>query len=161
MVGKYKIITLCGSTRFKDEFMEAQKRLTLEGNNVISVRLFGHSSNNYRHPTRKGVNHPSPAVYSNLIHKWLLHLFRTTSTQLDTTDSHFNTAVEKSPNPHNDTSNSGNDTVFCYNENELKMFKNLIVERNVKNISLSGFYLSPTLLHSDIVWIYIKLKWAA
>jgi hypothetical protein len=31
MIGKYKIITLCGSTRFKDEFLEAQKRLTLEG----------------------------------------------------------------------------------------------------------------------------------
>jgi hypothetical protein len=43
MQGKYKIITLCGSTRFKDEFMEAQKRLTLEGNIVISVGLFGHS----------------------------------------------------------------------------------------------------------------------
>lgn len=24
MVGKYKVITLCGSIRFKDEFMEAQ-----------------------------------------------------------------------------------------------------------------------------------------
>ena len=43
MVGKYKVITLCGSTRFKDEFMKAQKRLTLEGNIVISVGLFGHS----------------------------------------------------------------------------------------------------------------------
>ena len=43
MVGKYKVITLCGSTRFKPEFMEAQKRLTLEGNIVISVGLFGHS----------------------------------------------------------------------------------------------------------------------
>ena len=43
MVGKYIVITLCGSTRFKDEFMEAQKRLTLEGNIVISVGLFGHS----------------------------------------------------------------------------------------------------------------------
>ena len=43
MVGKYKVITLCGSTRFKDEFMEAQKKLTLEGNIVISVGLFGHS----------------------------------------------------------------------------------------------------------------------
>ena len=40
---KYPIITLCGSTRFKDEFMEAQKRLSLEGNFVISVGLFGHS----------------------------------------------------------------------------------------------------------------------
>ena len=43
MVGKYKVITLCGSTRFKDAFMKAQKRLTLEGNIVISVGLFGHS----------------------------------------------------------------------------------------------------------------------
>ena len=43
MVGKYKVITLCGSTRFKDEFMREQKRLTLEGNIVISVGLFGHS----------------------------------------------------------------------------------------------------------------------
>ena len=43
MVGKYKVITLCGSTRFKDEFLEVQKRLTLEGNIVISVGLFGHS----------------------------------------------------------------------------------------------------------------------
>lgn len=43
MVGNYPVITLCGSTRFKDEFMEAQKRLTLEGNIVISVGLFGHS----------------------------------------------------------------------------------------------------------------------
>ena len=43
MVGKYKVITLCGSTRFKDAFMEAQKRLTLEGNIVISVGLFGHA----------------------------------------------------------------------------------------------------------------------
>ena len=43
MVGKYKVITLCGSTRFKDEFMETQKRLTLEENIVISVGLFGHS----------------------------------------------------------------------------------------------------------------------
>ena len=43
MVGKYPVITLCGSTRFKEQFIEAQKRLTLEGNIVISVGLFGHS----------------------------------------------------------------------------------------------------------------------
>jgi hypothetical protein len=42
-MSKYKVITLCGSTRFKDEFMEVQKRLTLKGNIVISVGLFGHS----------------------------------------------------------------------------------------------------------------------
>ena len=46
MVGKYKVITLSGSTRFKDAFMETQKRLTLEGNIVISVGLFGHSGDN-------------------------------------------------------------------------------------------------------------------
>jgi len=43
MIGNYKIITLCGSTRFRDEFIAAQKKLTLEGNIVISVGLFGHS----------------------------------------------------------------------------------------------------------------------
>lgn len=46
MPNKYNVITLCGSTRFKNEFMEAQKRLTLEGNIVISVGLFGHSGDN-------------------------------------------------------------------------------------------------------------------
>ena len=46
MVGNYKVITLCGSTRFKNEFMEAQKKLTLAGNIVISVGLFGHSGGN-------------------------------------------------------------------------------------------------------------------
>ena len=43
MVGRYKVITLCGSTRFKDAFLQEQKRLTLEGNIVLSVGLFGHS----------------------------------------------------------------------------------------------------------------------
>ncbi len=32
MVGKYKAITLCGSTRFKEEFIQEQKRLSLEDN---------------------------------------------------------------------------------------------------------------------------------
>ena len=43
MVGKYPVITLCGSTRFKDAFMKAPKELTLAGNIVISVGLFGHA----------------------------------------------------------------------------------------------------------------------
>lgn len=43
MTGSYKVITLCGSTRFKDEFLKVQKELTLQGNIVISVGLFGHS----------------------------------------------------------------------------------------------------------------------
>lgn len=45
---KYKVITLCGSTKFKDEFMQQQKRLTLEGNIVISVGLFGHVDGDYK-----------------------------------------------------------------------------------------------------------------
>ena len=40
---RYKVITLCGSTKFKDAFLETQKRLTLDGNIVISIGLFGHS----------------------------------------------------------------------------------------------------------------------
>ena len=43
MPNKYPVITLCGSTRFKEQFLETQKRLTLDGNIVISVGLFGHS----------------------------------------------------------------------------------------------------------------------
>lgn len=46
MIDRYKIITLCGSTRFRDEFISEQKRLTLEGNIVISVGLFGHAGDN-------------------------------------------------------------------------------------------------------------------
>ena len=43
---QFNIITLCGSTKFKAAFLEHQKRLTLEGNIVISVGLFGHSGDN-------------------------------------------------------------------------------------------------------------------
>ena len=40
---KYPVITLCGSPRFKDEFMEVHKQLTLASNIDISVGLFGYS----------------------------------------------------------------------------------------------------------------------
>lgn len=43
MVGEYKVVTLCGSTRFKEQFYQVQKKLTLEKCIVISVGLFGHS----------------------------------------------------------------------------------------------------------------------
>lgn len=46
MIKGYKIITLCGSTKFKDDFIRVQKELTLQGNIVISVGLFGHSGDN-------------------------------------------------------------------------------------------------------------------
>lgn len=46
MINDYKIITLCGSTKFKEEFMSVQKELTLQGYIVISVGAFGHSGDN-------------------------------------------------------------------------------------------------------------------
>ena len=46
MIKGYKVITLCGSTKFKEQFLEVQKQLTLKGYIVISVGLFGHSGDN-------------------------------------------------------------------------------------------------------------------
>ncbi len=43
---EYPVVTLCGSTRFKDEFMQVQKDLTLQGYIVLTVGLFGHSGDN-------------------------------------------------------------------------------------------------------------------
>ena len=43
---KYHVITLCGSTKFKKEFNEVQKQLTLLGNIIISVGCFGHKGDN-------------------------------------------------------------------------------------------------------------------
>lgn len=40
-----KVITLCGSTKFKQEFLNVNKWLTLQGNVVISVGLFGQVDN--------------------------------------------------------------------------------------------------------------------
>ena len=36
------MVTLCGSTRFKNEYIKAQRDETLKGHIVISVGLFGH-----------------------------------------------------------------------------------------------------------------------
>lgn len=47
MIGKYKVVTLCGSTKFKEDFLKAQKELTLKSNIVISVGLFGHADGDY------------------------------------------------------------------------------------------------------------------
>src|SRR5690349_11699805 len=41
--GRPPIVTICGSTRFKDEIHAANARLTLEGNIVISLGVFGHT----------------------------------------------------------------------------------------------------------------------
>lgn len=39
----YNIVTLCGSTKFREDFERVQKELTLKGYIVISVGVFGHS----------------------------------------------------------------------------------------------------------------------
>lgn len=43
MINGFKVITLCGSTRFKDDFIRVQQELALSGNIVLSVDLFSHS----------------------------------------------------------------------------------------------------------------------
>ena len=47
MMGNYKVITLCGSTRFKDDFERINRELTLLGNIVISVGCFGHAGDTF------------------------------------------------------------------------------------------------------------------
>lgn len=37
---KYKVITLCGSSKYKDEFEKVQLDLTLQGNIVLSLPIF-------------------------------------------------------------------------------------------------------------------------
>ena len=47
MERKFKVITLCGSSKFKKEFIEVAEKLSLEGNIVISLGLFGHADNKF------------------------------------------------------------------------------------------------------------------
>lgn len=47
MIGGYEVITLCGSTKFKDDFIKAQEFLTITGHIVLSVGLFGHADNKF------------------------------------------------------------------------------------------------------------------
>ena len=39
-MNEYKIITLCGPIKFKDEFMKVQEKLTLDGNIVLTPNFF-------------------------------------------------------------------------------------------------------------------------
>lgn len=41
---KKKVITLCGSTKFKRQFEEVNAKFTMAGNVVISVGVFGHAN---------------------------------------------------------------------------------------------------------------------
>lgn len=40
MIGQYKIITICGSARFKEQHLKVQSELTLQGNIVIPCVFF-------------------------------------------------------------------------------------------------------------------------
>lgn len=58
-----KIITLCGSTRFKAEFERMNRELTLAGHVVISVGVFGHADDipltrDQKHRVEKCAEHP-------------------------------------------------------------------------------------------------------
>ena len=41
--GRHEVVTLCGSTRFKEDFQKAQESLTLAGKLVISLGFFEHA----------------------------------------------------------------------------------------------------------------------
>lgn len=43
-----EIVCLCGSTRFKDAFIEATEQLTIVGKIVLSVGLFSHVDSKYK-----------------------------------------------------------------------------------------------------------------
>lgn len=43
MINGRKVITLCGSTRFKEEFEKWNRELTLRGNVVFSCAVFTHA----------------------------------------------------------------------------------------------------------------------
>lgn len=40
MNNKYKVITLCGSIKFKDKFLQIQEKLTLDKNIVLTPNFF-------------------------------------------------------------------------------------------------------------------------
>ena len=46
-----RIVCLCGSTKFKEEFLAEAKRLTMDGNIVLSVGWFSHQDEDK--PTRE------------------------------------------------------------------------------------------------------------
>lgn len=50
---KYNVITLCGSIRFKNEFMKVQKELTLDGNIVFTPNFFNNLKGEINAETKK------------------------------------------------------------------------------------------------------------
>ena len=50
---KYHIITLCGSIKFKEEFMKVQEELTLNGNIVFTPNFFNNLKDEINMETKK------------------------------------------------------------------------------------------------------------
>ena len=50
---KYNVITLCGSIRFKNEFMKVQEELTLDGNIVFTPNFFNNLKGEINAETKK------------------------------------------------------------------------------------------------------------
>ncbi len=50
---KYNVITLCGSIKFKTEFMKVQEELTLKGNIVFTPNFFSDICNGINLETKK------------------------------------------------------------------------------------------------------------
>lgn len=43
--GEFKTIALCGSTRFKDQFLSVRNQLTMAGYVVLGPEVYGHADN--------------------------------------------------------------------------------------------------------------------
>lgn len=50
-----EVVCLCGSTRFKDEYLVEQERLTMEGKIFLTVGMFGHSDDVDLSPDEKAM----------------------------------------------------------------------------------------------------------
>ena len=54
--GQPEVVCLCGSTKFKDQFISENRRLTLEGKIVLSVGFFGHTDGMPDPATKAGLD---------------------------------------------------------------------------------------------------------
>lgn len=52
-MGKPKIVCLCGSTKFKKEFIEANFKETMQGKIVVTVGWFSHTDKDTFYPSEK------------------------------------------------------------------------------------------------------------
>ena len=44
---RYPVVCLCGSSKFKDDFIRVSEELTLQGNVVIGLSLYGHAEHKF------------------------------------------------------------------------------------------------------------------